>query len=162
MICYLLKENDALQVAKALNLKRSTVYCHIRQVAHELNLYEDIRTAFKELTKILGQMKIKISVAQLESLYVMVGYFLSEEPQNDVDDLLLSIMAEISEKLDRKIKKRTDNLSLNEAQVKAFVVWYKQKAGLYERLLPHAYLTCQMIIQEIGPIENPNSKIRQI
>lgn len=152
MIILLLPDVNIRDLAEALNNDFRTVYHHRGYINQLCEVDLEIKKTFNILQSKLEYMNLKLKPAQLGSLYEMFESFLSMTPDSVTLELICLLIEEIKEKCRKKFRSGKENLSLDEKQVRAFLIWYHHFGGMFETKHPYGHMTLLDIINQIKPI----------
>lgn len=152
MIILLLPEVTIRDLGRALNNDPNTIYHHRGYINQLAEIDKEIQETLTILKSKLEYMNVKLSTAQLFSLYEMFESFLSMKPDNVTLELICILIEEIKEKCRKKFRAGKENLSMDEKQLRAFLIWYHHFGGMFETKHPYGHMTLLDIINQIKPI----------
>lgn len=152
MIILLLPEVSIQDLGEALNLVPNTIYYHRSEINQLSEVDINIKNHLKILQSKLEYMNLKLKTAQLWSLYEVFESFLSMKPDNVTLELICILIEEIKEKCRKKFRSGKENLSMDEKQLRAFLIWYHHFGGMFETKHPYGHMTLLDMINQIKPI----------
>jgi hypothetical protein len=155
MLIYLMRHLTNKAISKLIHRSEEVVRLYRTQMNYAVERNESIRTNYELiLSKIQNLMNLKLTNAQLGSLHDIFEHFLSMKPDSVTLELIFLLIEEIKEKCRKKSRSGKENLSLDEKQLRAFLIWYHHFGGMYKENHPYAHMTLLDMIGQIKPIAN--------
>lgn len=155
IIIHLMHDHPVPEITALVGRERTLIYQYRRQ----MNRQVEADPILSDLVKIIqdqcqNSMKLKLKTSQLGSLWEVFEDFLSIHPDSVTLELICLILDEIKEKARKKFIYGKDNITLDDKQLRAFMIWYHHFSHHYEDKHPHGYMTLLDIINQIKPISN--------
>lgn len=136
---------------RKMDVTRQWIYQIRALLDYDQEIIEDCQHIYN---LIQPEMSINLNRSQLISLMEMISIFLDTPRDNVTLELICLHLDDIREKLRKRIRADKKNLSLDDKQVHAFLIWHYHFGGHFEKLHPHGYMTLIDIINQLKPINH--------
>lgn len=152
ILIYLLRDRTHVAISRVVGRDASMVGVYITEL-NSLGPGHEIFAHLEAIQKeIQTEMTIKLNQSQLGSLHDIFEHFLSMKPDSVTLELISLLIEEIKEKCRKRTRSGKENLSLDEKQLRAFLIWYHHFGGMYKENHPYAHMTLLDMISQIKPI----------
>ena len=152
LIIHLLPNVNSALLQQELNLSKSSIYNHRTEINLLSEVDMEIKQSIHSIKSSLEEMNVKLNKSQIGSLYEIFESFLTMSPDNPTLELVCILIDEIKEKCRKKLRSGKENLSLDEKQLRGFLIWYQHFGGMWEQRHPYAHMTLLDIINQLKPV----------